>query len=495
MGEDFAKRLSPWNYLDTRTVTIMGRDQTAYLPSGVSILDYIELYKKFAPGGQSQESYKLDHIAFVETGERKIQFEGNLHTLYKDDYQKFIQYNIKDVKLVENLEDKLKLIELALTLAYDNKCNYDDVFSQIRMWDAIIFNHLKKKNIVIPPIEHHGKDAAFIGAYVKDPIVGMHEWIASYDLNSLYPSLIQQYNISPETILEPSDYSDKHRNIISSGISVDHLLKMDVDISSLKNHTVTPNGHFFRTDKQGFLSELMEEMYNARTVYKQKALAAKKELEEETEGTRKVEIIKSIARYENLQLAKKVSLNSCYGALGNAYFRFFDIRQATAITTAGQLSIRWIENKLNEYMNKLLKTKDEDYVIASDTDSVVGETIIVVDGKKTRIDDYFESNNNDFIKNDIFNDNYVKRVHNGVTPSVNRKTGEVEYKRIKYVMKHLVRKKMYRITVYNGKKVTVTEDHSLIVRSRETGKIYEVKPSQLSAEKHEIINIIATDTD
>jgi DNA polymerase elongation subunit (family B) len=370
MGEDFAKRLSPWNYLDTRTVTIMGRDQTAYLPSGVSILDYIELYKKFAPGGQSQESYKLDHIAFVETGERKIQFDGNLHTLYKDDYQKFIQYNIKDVKLVEKLEDKLKLLELALTLAYDNKCNYDDVFAQVRMWDSIIFNHLKKKNIVIPPIEHHGKDAAFIGAYVKDPIVGMHEWVASFDLNSLYPSLIQQYNISPETILEPSDYNDAHRNIISSCISIDHLLKKDVDISGLKNHTVTPNGHFFRTDKQGFLSELMEEMYNARTVYKQKALAAKKELEEETEEVRKSEIIKRIARYENLQLVKKVSLNSAYGALGNAYFRFFDIRQATAITTAGQLSIRWIENKLNDYMNKLLKTKDEDYVIASDTDSI-----------------------------------------------------------------------------------------------------------------------------
>jgi DNA polymerase elongation subunit (family B) len=370
LGEDFAKRLSPWNYLDTRTVTIMGRDQTAYLPSGVSVLDYIELYKKFAPGGQSQESYKLDHIASVEVGERKIQFDGNLHTLYKDDYQKFIQYNIKDVKLVEKLEDKLKLIELALTLAYDNKCNYDDVFAQVRMWDSIIFNHLKKKGVVIPPIESHGKDAAFIGAYVKDPIVGMHEWIASFDLNSLYPHLIMQYNVSPETLLEPVDYDDIHRNIISSGVSIDRLLEREVDASKLKNHTVTPNGQFFDITKQGFLPELMEAMYNGRTVYKKKALAAKKELEEETQESRKVEIRKRIARYENLQLAKKVSLNSAYGALGNQYFRFFDIRQATAITTAGQLSIRWIENKLNQYMNKILKTENEDYVIASDTDSI-----------------------------------------------------------------------------------------------------------------------------
>jgi DNA polymerase elongation subunit (family B) len=138
----------------------------------------------------------------------------------------------------------------------------------------------------------------------------------------------------------------------------------------LKNHTVTPNGQFFDITKQGFLPKLMEEMYDGRTVYKKKALAAKKELEEETQDFKKIEIRKRIARYENLQLAKKVSLNSAYGALGNQYFRFFDIRQATAITTAGQLSIRWIENKLNQYMNKLLRVENEDYVIASDTDSI-----------------------------------------------------------------------------------------------------------------------------
>jgi DNA polymerase elongation subunit (family B) len=280
LGEDFAKRLSPWNYLDTRTVTIMGRDQVAYLPSGISILDYIELYKKFAPGGQSQESYKLDHIASVEVNERKIQYDGNLHTLYRDNYQKFIEYNIKDVKLVEKLEDKLKLIELALTLAYDNKCNYDDVFAQVRMWDAIIFNHLKKKNIVIPPSEHHGKDAAFVGAYVKEPLVGMHKWVVSLDLNSLYPHLIMQYNISPETLMEPSNYGNLHRNILSCSVSVDNLLGRSVDTSGLSDCTLTPNGQFFRTNKQGFLPELMAAMYENRTVYKAKSIEARKELEE-----------------------------------------------------------------------------------------------------------------------------------------------------------------------------------------------------------------------
>jgi DNA polymerase elongation subunit (family B) len=370
LGEDFSKRLSPWNYLDTRTVVIMGRDQMTYMPSGISVLDYIELYKKFAPGGQSQESYKLDYIASVEVNERKIQYDGNLHTLYRDNYQKFIEYNIKDVKLVEKLEDKLKLIELALTLAYDNKCNYDDVFAQVRMWDAIIFNHLKKKNIVIPPAESHGKDSAFVGAYVKDPIIGMHKWVASFDLNSLYPHLIMQYNVSPETLVEPRDYGNIHRYILSSSVSVDSLLGRSVDTSGLTDCTLTPNGQFFRKDRQGFLPELMAAMYDNRTVYKAKSIEARKELEKEKDPDKRYEIEKRIARYNNLQLAKKVSLNSAYGALGNQYFRFFDIRQATAITTAGQLSIRWIERKLNEYMNKILKTENEDYVIASDTDSI-----------------------------------------------------------------------------------------------------------------------------
>jgi len=385
LGEDFAKRLSPWNQVRPREITTFNRTLNFYDLSGISTLDYIEIYRKYSPGGNSQESYKLDNIAHVELGERKLSYEeyGNLHTLYKDNYQLFIEYNIRDVELVEKLEDKLKLIELALTLSYDNKCNYDDVFTQVRMWDVIIYNHLRKKNMVIPPNERHSKNAAYVGAYVKDPLVGMHNWVASFDLNSLYPHLIMQYNISPETLLEPRNYDTVHHRILTSGVSVDILLDGNVDTSELKHHTLTPNGQFFDIRKQGFLPELMETMYDGRTIYKKKAIEAQKELQQEKDTSKRYEIEKRIAKYNNLQLAKKVSLNSAYGALGNEFFRFFDIRQASAITTAGQLSIRWIENKLNEYMNKLLKTEDEDYVIASDTDSIylsldelVNQTII-----------------------------------------------------------------------------------------------------------------------
>ena len=374
LGEDEAKKLSPWNRISKRETVMMNRPVQFYDISGIAILDYIQLYRKFTYS--QQESYRLDNIAHVELGEKKLDYSEfeTLHQLYKHDYQKFIEYNIKDVELVEKLEDKMKLIELALTLAYDNKVNYDDVFTQVRMWDAIVYNYLLRKKIVIPQMSRSTKSSQYEGAYVKDPICGMHEWVASFDLNSLYPHLIMQYNISMETLVEPKLYNDNMRGFISNcNINVESLLHQEVDTSILKDLgvTVTPNGQLFRIQEQGVLPEIMDSMYKDRTRYKKLAIEAKKKIETVLEDKNQVHYLeKQVARYNNLQLAKKVTLNSAYGALGNQYFRFFDIRIAEGITTAGQLSIRWIEKKINEYMNKLLKTEDEDYVIASDTDSI-----------------------------------------------------------------------------------------------------------------------------
>lgn len=372
LGVDEAKKLSPWNLISEREAFVMNRKMTVYELVGIGDLDYLELYKWYAPGGKSQESYRLDNIAHVEIGEKKLDYSeyDSLHQLYKLDYQKFIEYNIKDVELILRLDDKLKLLELGLTLAYDTKTNYDDVFAQTRMWDALTYNHLMAQNIVVPPRIIKDKDAAFEGAYVKEPQVGMHRWVASFDLNSLYPHLMMQYNISPETLIEPEDYDDSMRTVLSSGVTVDGLLEKRVDTSQLKNCTMTPNGQFFRTDMQGFLPKMMEEMYEDRKKFKKLMLQAKQEKENEKDDSKKYEIEKRIARYNNLQLAKKVSLNSAYGALGSQYFRFYDLRMALGVTKAGQLSIRWIENALNGYVNKILKTENKDYVIASDTDSI-----------------------------------------------------------------------------------------------------------------------------
>jgi DNA polymerase elongation subunit (family B) len=371
LGEDKTKMLSPWNYISERKTNINGRLLIAYSFVGIESLDYIELYKWYAPGGKSQESYRLDNIAQVELGEGKISYDEfeNLHQLYRLNYQKFIEYNIKDVALILKLEDKLKLIELALTLAYDTKCNYEDVFAQTRMWDSLTYSYLLGKGIIVPPKETQEKDAAFEGAYVKEPQIGLHNWVASFDLNSLYPHLMMQYNISPETLIEPEKYTPEMREILSQGVTVDKLLKRQIDISNLKDATITPNGQFFRTDIQGFLPKMMVEMYDDRKKFKKMMLQASQEYENEKDESKKYDIEKRVARYNNLQLAKKVSLNSAYGALGSQYFRFYDLRMALGVTTAGQLSIRWIEAKINQYMNKLLGTEN-DYVIASDTDSI-----------------------------------------------------------------------------------------------------------------------------
>jgi len=370
-GEEEAKKLSPWGIINAREDTLYGRSFQIYELLGCVTLDYMRLFRKFAPN-RSQESYRLDHIAQTEGVGQKIAYTeyDNLYDLYKKNYQKFIEYNIRDVELVEKLNAKGRLIEMALTIAYDAKVNYDDIFAQVRMWDTITHNYLYHKKIVVPPKFVSKKNQAYEGAYVKDPQIGLFKWVASFDLNSLYPHLMMQYNIAPDAIVEPKDYTPRMRDILSQGVTVKKLLHQQIDLSGLEGVTITPNGQFFRTNKQGFLPEILEKMYNDRTKYKDAMLDAKKKYEVATSTEAKKEYGALVSRYANLQLTKKECLNSAYGALGSEYFRFFDIRQAEGITMAGQLSIQWIERKLNEYLNKLLKTDDKDFVIAIDTDSV-----------------------------------------------------------------------------------------------------------------------------
>ena len=355
LGDKYTKMLSPWKMVSDREIYIKGRKQIAYDIPGISCLDYLELYKKFTY--TNQESYRLDHIAFVELEQKKLDHSefDTFKEFYTNDWHKFVEYNIHDVRLVDRLDDKMKLLELAFTMAYDAKVNFEDVYSQVRMWDAIIYNYLEKQKIAIPPKQNSHKDAQYAGAYVKEPIPGMYDWVVSFDLNSLYPHLIMQYNLSPETLLPRR-----------SSVNVDMLLDKDFDTSDLAGETLCANGTHYTTKEQGFLPKLMEKIYQDRTIYKKKMLAAKQQYEK----TPTIELKKEIARCNNIQMARKIQLNSAYGAIGNEHFRYYKLEIAEAITLSGQLSIRWIEKKMNEYLNKLLSTKKEDYVIASDTDSI-----------------------------------------------------------------------------------------------------------------------------
>lgn len=268
LGEKEAKKLSPVGIVNERKYTVNNREQTEYELVGLSVLDYLDLYKKFTYS--QQESYRLDHIAFVELDERKLDYSEveSLHQLYKTDYQKFIDYNIKDVELIVKLEDKMRLLEQAMVIAYDAKVNYADVFTQVRMWDVLIHNYLLERDIVVPPKTGNKKDSQFAGAYVKDPQIGMHKWVMSFDLNSLYPHLIMQYNISPETFVDGM-YQD---------VDVDQIIEGTHQKS--EEHCLTASGYYFTKEKQGFLPEMMERMYNDRVVYKKKMLEAQTELEE-----------------------------------------------------------------------------------------------------------------------------------------------------------------------------------------------------------------------
>ena len=356
LGEKLMKRFSPWGLVSEGEVFINGRKHTTFDVGGVTQLDYLDLYKKFTY--KAQESYRLDYIAEVELGQKKLDHSefDTFKDFYTKGWQKFIEYNIIDVELVDRLEDKMKLIELALTMAYDAKVNYADVFYQVRMWDNIIYNYLKKRDIVIPPKEKSDKDSKYAGAYVKEPIPGKYDWVVSFDLNSLYPHLIMQYNISPETLLD-----ERHPTA-----TVDRILNQEINFELYKDYAVCANGAMFRKDIRGFLPELMEKMYKDRVVFKKKMIEAKKQYEK----TPTKDLEKEIARCNNIQMAKKISLNSAYGAIGNQYFRYYKLENAEAITLSGQVSIRWIENRMNSYLNKLLKTENVDYVIASDTDSI-----------------------------------------------------------------------------------------------------------------------------
>ena len=356
LGEKLMKRLSPWGLVSEDETYIAGRKHISYDIGGISQLDYLDLYKKFTY--KAQESYRLDYIASVELGQKKLDHSefDTFKDFYTNGWQKFVEYNIIDVELVDRMEDKMKLIELALTLAYDAKVNYEDVFYQVRMWDTIIYNYLKGRGIVIPPKEKSDKNEKYAGAYVKEPIPGKYDWVVSFDLNSLYPHLIMQYNISPETLQDTRHPST----------TVEKILNKEIDFSGYEDYAVCANGSMYRKDVKGFLPELMDKIYSERKIFKKKMLKAKQEYEKKPSK----DLEKEIARCNNIQMARKIQLNSAYGAIGNQYFRYYKLANAEAITLSGQVSIRWIENKMNEYINKLLSTDNVDYVIASDTDSI-----------------------------------------------------------------------------------------------------------------------------
>jgi DNA polymerase elongation subunit (family B) len=376
LGDGHANKLSPWihdmrNPIRQRTLQLGQNEVEVFEINGLEQLDYLDLFKKFAYSYGTQESYKLDHIAHVVLGDSKIDYSeyGSLNALYLNDFQKFIDYNIKDVEIVDRLEDKMGLATLCMTIAYKGKVNYADAFGSVGVWDALIFNELRNRGIICPPKRDNTKERKIEGAHVKDPQVGMHDWVMSFDLNSLYPHIIMQYNMSPETIVDKVHSFDLLKRDNTNGSyesSVEYLLDQNkLDISP--EHCMAGTGQFFNVTERGLFPQLVNDLYNERKGYKKQMLKVEQQIQDEGSS---YELEREVTTLDNKQMAIKILMNSLYGAMSNEYFRYYDIRIAEGITISGQLTIRWAEKHLNQYMNKVLGTDNNDYVIAIDTDSL-----------------------------------------------------------------------------------------------------------------------------
>ena len=272
-GEHNMKKLSPWNMVSSHTEDQKGRPVQIYEIAGVSILDYLEIYKKFT--FTNRESYRLDVIANIELGQKKLDHSefDSFKDFYTHGWTKFVDYNLVDVDLVDRLEEKMKLIDLVMLMAYDAHCNYTDTFYQVRLWDIIIYNYLRERNIVVPPKQTSSRDDQYAGAYVKEPIPGGYDWVVSYDLNSLYPSLIRFLNISPETLLE-----SPHDDV--AGQPVEKLINKEIDIPGRTSNgfSVACNGAMYTHSQQGIMPQLVIKMYEERVRYKKQMLAQKQNL-------------------------------------------------------------------------------------------------------------------------------------------------------------------------------------------------------------------------
>lgn len=354
LGEEEANKLSPWGRLRPYEIEVKGKKVTSFEIIGITALDYLPIYKKFS--FKVQERYSLDHIAQEELGIGKVDYSeyNGLNDLYERNPQLFFEYNIRDVEIVDMLDDKVKILDLIFTFAYDAKVNFLDVLGTVKIWDVIIHNYLLDQNIVVPPQKEYMGMVDYAGGYVKEPRTGMYEWPVGFDLTSLYPHLIMQYNISPETFVKMMNVPSVDEILAGAEIVID-----DDDFS------IAANGACFTKEKMGFLPVLMKKLFDDRKRYKDEMLAVK----EEYEKTKNPALKNEIARLNNLQMTRKLQLNSAYGAIANKYFRFFDIKLAEAITISGQLSVRWAAQNINNFMNTTFKTNNKEYVIYIDTDS------------------------------------------------------------------------------------------------------------------------------
>ena len=364
LGEDFANALSPIQRVKYNP------NKKVYRIAGVSSLDYLDLYKKFTYIQQS--SYRLDHIGTIEVGLGKVEYEGTLDDLYKNDINKFIEYNLNDVKIVKALDDKLKLIDLVKGVSHLGRIPYEEVYFSSRYIEGAMLVYLKSLNLVAPNkgygVTYDGSEGRFSGAYVKMPIPGRYDWVFDLDLTSMYPSIIMSLNISPETKIgkingwDAEEFIkgvDKHHSVEKGGKVIQTFSSGQLkDFFNKNNVSISSNGVLYDLKQKGVIPAILEKWFNERVEYKGLAKKYGEEGNDELHGY-----------FNRRQHVQKILLNSLYGVLGLTVFRFYDIDNAEATTLTGQELIKFTEKVTNNYYNKQLND-EKDYCIYTDTDSV-----------------------------------------------------------------------------------------------------------------------------
>jgi DNA polymerase elongation subunit (family B) len=471
LGESNANKLSPWGNCYIREYEKFNQINSELSIHGIQSLDYLKVFQKFGlivfgP----QENLKLNTIAKTVLGAEKLDYSeySNLSALYKENPKLHTEYCIQDALLVKRLEDKLRYFNIIYSMAYKGKVNYEETLGVTAFWDSYIYGELLKDNICVPPLKYSSSDEQYEGAYVKEVIPGLYEWMLGIDIAALYPTTIYQFNISPETMGE-----------YVPGVSVESLLAGEFP-EVPEGFNLTANGWTYNSTKLGIIPRLIIEGLNERDLLKVQLneYKAKKE-QSNSENFKNI-----ILDLEADQSSVKLRLNSLYGALGTGSFRYFDIRLAESITKTGQVINRSSENAINSYLQKIIgDTKDR--IIAMDTDSVAGDSLVYCNGNKIKIEDLYNKFS-EYVYFDDFNKNYVKPTADVFTLSFNKNTKSIESKPINYIMKHRVTKKMYNI-ICNGNNVIVTEDHSIEVLR--DGNIISVRPSELDVKKDKIISI------
>lgn len=411
-GETAVKRYSPWGFTKLKTFATSWGEEETYEFLGLPCMDYKQLVEKH--GYVELENWKLETAAqhYLKEGKMSYEEAGSLNTLYVTNFQKYIKYNIRDVDLIVRMDAKLQFFDLTFTLAYITHSNYHDTLATVKPWSALAYCRLSGRGVQPELRPIYMGDINFAGGYVKEPKPGMYDWVVSADANSLYPHMMMQFNLGPETILtnneayevrqklleelakeELTPYIAKLKNYIAAGETLESFYWEEIyEFKVLKelNLAMAPNLSFYRKDRMSIWSELCREVYDGRKIVKKQMLVHEQELVDlKASGSyTEAEVLRLenlIASMQNLQQGYKILMNALYGALSNKWFReYFDLRVAEAITTAGQTGIQFVQKRLNDYFNKVCGTTNTQFVIAGDTDSVYLQIAPVIDKMFTK---------------------------------------------------------------------------------------------------------------